>query len=362
MAQERIGGKIHMTGHYSRLSQKAVSVFLFTIIVVSAFTCSFAASAGSNGIVVKQTKIVFEADKDEGKSTQFGVRNNGNEEMIVKIEKADFFIADNGAFQVKEAGSTPSSANSFITCKESEFEMKPGENVNIDVTLNPGMQYLLPEYSSTILVRYISKKTNAVTANIKTYTQVAITLRVISGSKMKNDIDTSKPPLKYMDVVGKRFMGYGGKKEIRLSLKNVGLLTVEPKVQASVYSIFSGRIEDLPKMEGYVMPGQMRTYITSVNSTSIFDIRTIKFEYEYQYAGKAFKDKLSFSYLVLSYQLVIGLLFLIAGIIWIARNFRKRNKLLKQLLEQNQAMAEAAAKGMENNHENLQHTENNQGH
>ncbi|HEX2946199.1 MAG TPA: hypothetical protein VHT96_09635 [Clostridia bacterium] len=319
--------------------------FLSSCLVLALFVTlsSFSSAENSGGIEVTQTKIIFAADRDEGKTVQFEVRNTSEQEYDLKIEKADFYINDFGGFQIVEAGSTPSSACNFIECRESKMIVKPGDDLTFDVTLKQGMKYILPEYTATILVRYIPKSELDGDSNIKTYTQVAIITRVLSGSLLKGEIDTSKPPLQFVDITGSRLMGYGGKKEIKFALKNIGLLTVEPKIEADVNSVFSGQVEEISDIRGYIMPEQTRTYSVPVSSSSVFDVRTINIEYKYDYAGKSFNDKCSFTYLVLSYQLVIGLLLLIAGIIWQTRLFRKRNKLLKQLLEQNKALAEAAA-------------------
>lgn len=329
-------------------------LYAFIIPALAFFNLLPVSAANNGGIEVTQTRIIFDAEQDQGKCLQFGIVNNGSEDMSVKIEKADYFISDSGAFQVKEAGTMQNSAASFLLCEEPELTMKPGDQLTIDVTLRTEMKYILPEYLSAILVRYIPKSVSESKANIKTYTQVAVTVRVLSGNLMKESIDTSSPSLKFIKLMGSRFIGYGGKKDIKLALKNNGLMTIEPVINAEVDSIFSGRIEELPIVKGYIMPDQTRTFDITVNSTSVFDIRTISLHYSYNYADAEFEDKCSYTYIVLSYQLMIGIILLIAGIIWQTRLFKKKNKLLKQLVEQNKAMAEAAATSVPSGGENQQ--------
>lgn len=323
---------------------KRVPNLLFCIIFALIFMFSvpnFAISGGS--IEVRQTKIVFNAENDQGKSIQFGIANNSDEEMFVKIEKADFTIADDGAFLVKEPGSNPNSANSYISCNELEFIMKPGQNNIFDVILNTDMEYILPEYLSTILVKYISKSEMEIKSNIKTYAQVAIAVRVLSGNLIKNNIDISTPPIDTMNISGNRLIGYGGKKTIKSSLKNTGLMTIEPTINATVNSVFSGVVEEISDIKGYIMPGQTREYNIDIEALSIFDIRTISFSYEYKYADVDFKGESSFTYLILSYQLLIGITLVIAGVIWQARYFKKKIKLLKDLTVQNNALIQNSA-------------------
>lgn len=326
--------------------------FLMLSIIFAVIFANSSPVFAKGGVEVHQTRIVFEADKQQGASAPVSIRNSSDEEMSVSVRKADYVIAEDGAFLVKDPGTTPNSANDFIRCEESEFTMKPGEDKTFDIMLDPGKKYILPEYSSTVLVKYIPKKALETDATLKTYTQIAITVRVLSGSladKKSVELSTAKAPLELIGASGSRILGYGGKKNINLTFKNTGLVTVEPKISSAVDSLFSGRIEEIPPMDGYVMPGQSRTYKIGVSASSIFDIRTIHFEYSYKYIDKTFTGSCSFTYLVISYQMLIGLLILLCGIIWQTRLFRKRNRLLKQLLEQNRAFAEASAAGSPEN-------------
>jgi hypothetical protein len=317
--------------------------FFSGIVIIFSCLFSFSAFAISNsGITVTRSKIEFNAGTDQGKSTQFYVKNTGEEEMFVKIEKADFYIAENGAFIVAENGATPYSAGSFISCDESEFILKPGEKIGKDVTFKEGMKFLIPEYMSAILVRYMPRSTAESDANIKTCMQVAITIRIKSDSMMEN-VDTNIPPLELISFSGKKLMGSGMKKTVEITVNNNGLLTVEPEISGVVNSVFSGLVEEIPEIKGYIMPGRTRTYKIAVDSSSVFDIRTIHLNYEYDYVNKKFSDKCSFTYVILSYQLAIGILLLIAGIILQIWIFRKRKMQLKLLLEQNMALAKAAA-------------------
>jgi hypothetical protein len=313
---------------------------LFFVALSVIFSSSIMAKGG---LTVRQTRIVFEADKGPDLSSPVAVSNDSDEDMAVSIKKADFIIAQDGAFQTKESGSVPYSAGDLISCEESEFIMKPGEKHPFDVKLLEGKKYLLPEYASTILVKYIPKSVLDGDALIKTYTEVAITVRVLAGTQLAQDIDTSIAPLEVLKVSGSKVTGYGGKKPISLTLKNKGLLTVEPIITASVSSLFSGVIEEIPELNGYVMPGMERTYRISVTPKSIFDINTITFNYEYKYVDKSFTDTYGYTYFVVSYQILIGFVLLLAGIIWQITLSRKKNRQLKLLMEQNKAILQAAA-------------------
>ena len=58
---------------------------------------------------------------------------------------------------------------------------------------------------------------------------------------------------------------------------------------------------------------------------------------------KSFTDTCKYTYFVVSYQILIGLVLLLAGIIWQIALSRKKNRQLKVLMEQNKAILQAAA-------------------
>lgn len=226
-------------------SRVCLCLFVVVFLLLSASTNVF---AQGGGLSVSQTKIVFEADKEQNASTPVTLTNNSEDELVIDIRKADFLIADDGAFIIKDAGTQPNSANGLISCEERQFNMKPGEKASIDVVFKSGSKYILPEYSSTILVRFITKKALEETASIKTYTQVAVTIRVLAGTSYKNNIVLSKAPLLNSGVTGGRIISYGADKNLSIALKNTGLLTIDPIVSATVGSFFSREIVKLPEI------------------------------------------------------------------------------------------------------------------
>ena len=319
-----IGGSIVM--------KKSISILLCMLFVFLLTSAAFAEDQG--GISVDQTKIVFNADQDSNLTVPITIKNTSNEEMDIKTTKTDFVIAEDGAFQILKPGTNPNSANDFINCDQKEFQMPANSSQTFEVSLVNGKKYYYPEYVSAILVRYNPTSTDKDTGMLKTYTQIAIAVRVLAGKLIATDIDTSVAPLTVSRIDAKRIMGYGDKKDVSIVFKNSGEITVEPKLTASLSSMFSSEVVDLPLGVSYILPGQERSVKVEVNPTSWFDIYTINFKYDYVYSNKSFSGTKKYSFLVISYQLAIGVILILLGIIAQGILYRKKSRLVKKLLQE----------------------------
>ncbi|MCR4437022.1 MAG: hypothetical protein QHH06_12540 [Clostridiales bacterium] len=314
-----------------------ITVF-FTIIFLLMDYGRVSYTTNSGGVVVGQTRVTFQADKDSGLKVPVTIKNTSDEEMAVSVKKADFEIDNNGVFQVREPGSTANSAFDYIVCEESEFKMPANSTKVIEISLAKDKAYALPEYNSAILVKYAPVSMVQSEAQVKTYIQTPIIVTVNPGSLVKVDFDTSVPPISLSRIGFSRIMNSGGEKTLAFYFKNSGVITIQPNLTAAVSGLISGENVSIPYGATGIPPGTNKEYSFKFKPAGWFDIYTVRLNYDYGYGGKKFSDYKAVSFVVVSYRVLIGIVLICIGILAQIRINRKRNRLLKQLLAEKEAV------------------------
>lgn len=288
-------------------------LFVFVIFCILTITPAYAAdssdlSAGGIGII--NPKIIFHADTDEGKSQNVTLFNNSAQPITVSAQLTDFRTNENNAYVIEPPNATQNSAANCLDFENKEFTLKPNESIDVAVTLLPNCDYYLPELQSTILFKYIpvdpANQTTNSNSSVTTYYQIMAFVWVEAESNFIGNIDTSKPPMSLVALNLKKIIGSKDLQDISITLKNAGVLTVNPLFTSDIRSNLTNETIELPIDMTFLLPNSEKSSALSYSPKQLIDFCTYTLSYHYTYNGKDFSDSTSKNFIVVSYPVLCG--------------------------------------------------------
>lgn len=303
-----------------------LAAFCFSMItpVYAADSTDF--SAGGIGII--NPKIVFHADTDEGVSKTVTIFNNSSQSINVSAELMDFRLNEYNAYVIEPPNTTEHSATKCLQFEKSDFSLNPGERIDVVIRLLSEVEYYIPELQSTILFKYVPTDSSAQSAgsSVTTYYQIMAFVWVEAGAKYNGNIDATNPPISLIDLDLKNFISSKTPQDISITLKNTGVLTVNPLFTSNIKSNWTNQTTDLPVDMTFLLPNSEKSVALIYSPTQLIDYCTYTLSYHYTYNGKSFEDSISKDFFVVSYPMLGGIGLVLFGLVLQIVLFLKRNK------------------------------------
>lgn len=306
--------------------------FLFFIVLCVAAVLPVYAAGSSDlnagGISIINPKTVFYADTDEGASKNITLSNSSAQPITLSAELMDFRLNQNNAYVLEPANTTENSGANCLLFENKEFTLKPGEQIDIPVSLRSDCDYYLPELQSTIVFRYIpvDALNPSAGSSVTTYYQIIAFVWIEAGDKYSGEIDTSKPPVSLVDFKLKGIIGSNALQDISITFKNDGVLTVNPDFTSQVKSNLTSAAADVPVDITFLLPNSEKSSSLSYSPKQLFDYATYTLGYHYTYNGKDYSDSISKDFLVVSIPVLCGIAVVFLGLVLQIVMFTKHQK------------------------------------
>lgn len=272
-------------------------------------------NAGGIGIV--NPKISFNAETDEGKTQNITLFNSSSQPIKVTAQLMDFHLNENNAYVLENPNTTENSGAKCLQFDNKEFTLNPGAQLDVPVTLRSGCDYYLPELQSTIVFKYEPDAASNPTAgsSVTTYFQIMAFVWIEAGGKYIGEIDNATPPVSLVDLDLKAVISSKALQNISVTLKNSGVLTVNPSFTSEIKSNLTNDSTELPVDVTFLLPNSEKSASLSYSPKQLFDYSTYTLSYQYNYNGKDFSDSISKSFFVISIPVLCGMAVIFLGFI-----------------------------------------------